>query len=504
MQKKLIYICTFAFVWVSLSAIAKPNKKAACADIEQINITDHGLLQEVKIQEVKEKYQEKCMTADDIKTVLRDVSNDLIESGYVTSRVYVEPKKSNDKVLNIGVTPGKVGESDFLSKGSILNMRDVEQEVEQVKRMRGYNAQSSIRPGTNDNESDVELHITKGNMLGGSVSVDNHGTKSNGINQGYVSLQSYNAIGIYDILTVDYKYGFNDSAKNMASETLTGGINVPYGYWLLKLHMSYFDYQKSIPGQFTDLQYTGSNYNYTGDIERLIHRNKDSKTHITGSLIFKDSSNYMKQNLLQASSRKLSVVGFKASHNRTLLGGSMNASLGTQRGVTFFGAKRDNGNEGAKAQFMKYFADASYAKALSIMDQNFIVDSSIHAQASPDKLFDSEQVGIGGMHSVRGFRETQFAGETGWYIVNNFAYTLPNTKFSDEIGNMQLYTGFDYGHIKKNQLNKSKQNSASGLTFGIRNTGKPVTIELAYEKPLHSTQAIKTNDILYFKLRVDF
>ncbi len=501
MMRKIAYILTCIFIIVSIETQALTAKPATCTYIEQVEIMDNGMINEFMLHQLQEQYSKRCLSRDDIRSLLSDVADLCIKNGYIMTRVYADPKKLDDNILKVHAVSGVVGNSGFIPRGTDLNIRDVEQESEQISRLKGYSAQAVITPSNNAGESDVIMRITPGEFLGGSASIDNHGTKSNGINQGDVFLQTYNALGAYDILTFDYKYGFNSSFERMASESAMGGIIIPYGYWTFKLHVSYFDYQRLLPGQYTDLQYTGNTYNYTGDIERVVRRDHKSKTIVAWSFILKDSKNFMSKTLLTSSSRKLSILGFKVSHTMKAYDGALSASLGAQQGIRFLGAEKDiPGSFGPKAQFTKYLLDALYAKYLSIAEQHIIWDSSLHIQASPNTLYDSEQIGIGGISSVRGFREAQFQGETGWYVMNNIAYTLPHIGVENSIGNIQVYLGADYGAIKKNKFNSLNQKNISGFALGARTVGKPLTLELAYEKPLHKPYNIRTNDLLYFKV----
>lgn len=500
----MIRLLTLLLILFAHCSSAKAPKPEECSFIDELNIIDNGLLNAFNVLELKREFEGRCLYTSDLSKLIISLAHYAIEYGYITPNVWIEPKKTRVKTLNIHIKPGIVGESTFLKKGSNLNMRDAEQELDNINRLPGYNAKIRLSPGIHENESDTIMHIEKGTLLSASLSTHNHGTKSNGVNQGDVHLASNNALGIYESLTFHYNYGFNKSLTSKASQTATGGIEIPYGYNMLKLHISYFDYQRHIPGSYSDLNYTGSNYNYTADLERIVHRNSNSKTMLKGSLILKDSSNYIRGILLDTSSRKLSVVGLTASHSRSGHWGMLNTSFGVQRGLRSFGAQKDDSASALRAQFTKYTVDASYTKGVNLMEQIFIANSSLHIQASPDRLFDSEHVAIGGMQTVRGFRDVESSGETGWYFRNDISYKIPELSGTPIAGDVQCFAGLDYGKIKKNRSKSSAVHDVSGMSLGMRNISQPVSLTLAYERPLLYPHKHTSKDLVYFKLSISF
>ncbi|MEE7526200.1 ShlB/FhaC/HecB family hemolysin secretion/activation protein, partial [Enterobacter roggenkampii] len=86
--------------------------------------------------------------------------------------------------------PGRVG--------GILNLRDIEQGMEQINRLRTDPVQIEILPGTQAGYSIVNLTAKPEFPLSASVSLDNSGQKSTGEDQLSGVLTANNMLGLAD------------------------------------------------------------------------------------------------------------------------------------------------------------------------------------------------------------------------------------------------------------------------------------------------------------------
>lgn len=109
-------------------------------------------------------------------------------------------------------------------------------------------------------------------------------------------------------------------------------------------------------------------------------------------------------------------------------------------------------------------------------------------QATTDRLMVSEQLGIGGFNTVRGFEERQANGDRGWFI-NNEAYTPPlkvlkRFSHSKSCCDELRFLGFwDIGAVYNVQAPEGENNSStlSGVGLGLRyHLGTTLTIKADY------------------------
>lgn len=114
--------------------------------------------------------------------------------GYVTTEVVVPEQDISKGTLVIKVIPGCIEDIRFTrpvawgtwrnafptSTGDILNLRDLEQGLEQMKRVANQDVSMKIVPGSKAHTSVVELTRTESAPITVGISVDNAGYKETG------------------------------------------------------------------------------------------------------------------------------------------------------------------------------------------------------------------------------------------------------------------------------------------------------------------------------------
>src|SRR3546814_15510791 len=73
-------------------------------------------------------------------------------------------------------------------------------------------------------------------------------------------------------------------------------------------------------------------------------------------------------------------------------------------------------NEAPRAQFEKWRFSLSYFNGFSLGKQRFTISSTLTAQVTGDTLYATEQFAVGGVYSVRGFREPSITNEEGFAV----------------------------------------------------------------------------------------
>src|SRR5690606_13476701 len=78
-------------------------------------------------------------------------------------------------------------------------------------------------------------------------------------------------------------------------------------------------------------------------------------------------------------------------------------------------------------QHNKYTLTASYLHPFQLLGERFSFDSVLSAQRSEDVLFSPQRFSLGGLYSVRGFKEQSVSGDSGYYLRNQLRWTRPIT-----------------------------------------------------------------------------
>ncbi len=139
------------------------------------------------------------------------ISDWYISRGYITSRAFLTEQdlsqgnyaswcwRGNYVISASTATPPRMLKMVFPGlEGKVLNLRDIEQGMEQINRLRSNPVQIEIVPDSEPGYSGVNLTATPEFPLSASVSLDNSGQKSTGENQLNGSLGGNNLLGVAD------------------------------------------------------------------------------------------------------------------------------------------------------------------------------------------------------------------------------------------------------------------------------------------------------------------
>lgn len=492
--------------------VCLPIKKIIFQDAVLLN-ADHNVRDALK----KPFLKKKCMNIIDIMSVVRVITNWYIDKGYITARAVPPEQDLSKGVLIIRVIEGRTEAVDIYDNGKPrsgldtafpriigkrLYIRDVEQGLDQINRLPTHRAKIRIEPGKKKGHSRlrVDTHKTSG-LITGTI-MDNYGLKSTGEYQTGGSISVNDLFGLYSSFNVNYKtskpFDFNDNE----SEEYAASLSIPFGYWTLFFSGSHFKYKTEFEGFFGESVSKGTSTSGTVELDRVLHRDRLSKTRLSAFVTYKDSENFIDQARQETSSQRLAVAGGRLSHNRRIFGGLMDVSVEGHFGAPMFGSLKDEDRLPgtlATAEFTKVVGSFSFYRPLRLGGLRFALQTRGYGQWSEQELFGSERISIGGLYSVRGFRDESISGDVGGYVRNELTVRVPNLlpeKARKVFGNMDLFAGYDLGWLQQDKRFNFERGKVSGLAAGARLYGGYLYGEVAYEKALDAPDFIQKEDEL--------
>jgi len=469
------------------------NGSKACLQIDEIIIQDITLISKKELDIITKPYLHKCDTMDEINTMVKKINNLYIEKAYVTSRAYIKPQDISKGNLTIAAMEGKI---EFVTgkgihtklvypfiEGDNLNLRDLEVGIEQLNRLQSMQATMGINPGEQKGYSQIVIQGKKvGSVVHGNLGVNNYGTNKSGKYQLSGSLGWDNPLGINDLLTLNLNTtNKQDKGNNSLGNSVSYAL--PVGRSYLEFSYSKFKYNQVVEGYSTDYDSKGTSETFQAKIEHKLFHNKKEKGKFDFSFLRKKNDNYLAGVFLDTSSNKLSIAKLGYTHNYTSKTWDGYATLNYYRGLDWF-----NATSGSKAKptFNKFTLDLSYNKKFPINLIPTQYNLSFHGQYAKEGIIGSEQIGVGGPYSVRGFKnEGQLSGNKGFYIRNELSF---NKKFED--GFISPYIGLDYGRINENK--QSYGGHILGAGIGARIGYKNFSLDIFTTKPI-----VDSNEITY-------
>ena len=502
--------------------------------ISKINLfDDENLLNEIEKENILSKYENKKLGSTDISNILVELTNRLIEKGYVTSTASLsENNNLNSETLNLKIISGKIekiilNEDDSLDKlkkyflvstkeEKVLNVRDLDTTTENFNYLEANNMTMEIIPSDKENYSIIKLKNEMKDKFTISLLTNNYGEDNqNGIWRGGTSINIDSPLGIGDrvyfsYMTVHKKKA--DRSWKRTTESLKPGEILPIGpkgydpakdtlpykreldLYNFRYTMKFRDYTLSLgssrsenissfytPTTIYDMETMSSSFSV--NLDKILWRNQKSKLNLGVGLKRKHNKSYIEDTLL--SDRILTIGDISLNGTTVFYGGIFGITLDYERGLRALGASNT-----PKAEFKKYSLNLNYYKPLT---KKLVYRFNTLTSYSKDVLYASEKQSIGGVGSVPGYhRRGNIMGDRAIEIENELSYKIID---SEKIGRLSPYISYSYGAIRNNK-NPSVYGKGyvSGTSIGLRYSMKYLDIDLAYAKALSHSSYIKPRD----------
>ncbi|WP_196043038.1 ShlB/FhaC/HecB family hemolysin secretion/activation protein, partial [Burkholderia pseudomallei] len=194
-------------------------------------------------------YAGQCVGKQGVDVLVKELSQAILARGYVTTRVLVPEQDLSAGTLKFSLIPGVIRHVRFADEklrgtwktafptgdGEVLNLRDLEQGLEQMKRVTSQDVSMQIVPGELPGESDVVLDVKRSKPWTVVASIDNSGTRATGKLQGNLSVGVDNPLGLNDMLNVGVSQDLEFGDKRLGSHGWNGFYSIPWGYWTATL-----------------------------------------------------------------------------------------------------------------------------------------------------------------------------------------------------------------------------------------------------------------------------
>ncbi|NKK74140.1 ShlB/FhaC/HecB family hemolysin secretion/activation protein [Rhizobium leguminosarum bv. viciae] len=479
----------------------------ACFDITRVEIDGVTLLSAQAIGKVTAPYGNRCVGLAEINAVLRDVTHLYIDHGYVTSRAYVPQQDiAKTRVLRLLVVEGtlsdiylngqKVAGNGSLATafpgliGRVVNIRDIEQGLDQMNRLQANDAKSAMLPGPKDGTSILNIENRPGRPWHVSLGNNNMGQESTGFSRSSASLGFDDLLDINDQWSFSYEHSGPDypwsNDGNGYGNSYSGNVSVPYGYSTVSLNGSWYQYESTVEGNFSSLETSGNSGQAGLGLDRVVLRDKDSITTVRSSLTYKQTNNFLLGNLIEVGSRRYTVGDIGISHSRRMFGGIWVFDVSYDKGLGLFDAvdPGDPGAGNADPRFSKFNATVSVTQPFQAAGRQFELTSLVSGQYSPDNLLGAEQISLGSYSNVRGTRESVLFGNNGMFSHNEIVWRTRSNESGGAaakvLGELRPYLGFDYGHVYAQKRFDISGGGLASWTIGTRAVGGTLNLDIGY------------------------
>ncbi len=234
-------------------------------------------------------YAGQCVGKHGLDMLIKGLSQAILARGYVTTRVLLPEQDLSTGTLKLSLIPGVIRHVRFADEklratwktafptgdGELLNLRDLEQGLEQMKRVTSQDVSMQIVPADVPGESDVVLDVKRGKPWTVVASIDNSGTRATGRLQGNLSLGIDNPLGLNDIFNIGVSQDLEFGDKRLGSHGWNGFYSIPWGYWTATLSAYTNTYYQQIAGVNQTFIASGNSKTIDFKLHRVLSRSQN-------------------------------------------------------------------------------------------------------------------------------------------------------------------------------------------------------------------------------------
>ena len=456
---------------------------------------------------IKDKLIDRCVGILGIQQFMNQVQNTLISKGMITSRVLAPAQDLETGLLTLNIVAGKVNNISLdtvdkstesvnlktvmpLRKGDLLNVRAIEQALENLQRLTSVQASFDISPAQNPGESNISVKWQQTKPWRVLLSADDSGADATGKYQGNIAYFYGNLFGLSDLV---YLSAGNDLHENqaLATHNYSAHYSVPFGYWQLDINASVSDYLQSIHGLNRPILYSGSSVSKDIALSRVVHRDSSSKTTLSFKAVTRSSDNYIDDVEVEIQRRSTSYGKLSLQHNRNFKKFSLTSELSYRQGTRWFGAEaapeESVGTATALTKLINFNLNVN--RPFAIGSRPIRWSAKFVSQWTTTKLTAQDKFNIGNRYSVRGFDGSQsLSADEGWYLQNEWAMKIAGN-------HSEAFIGIDIGKVYGNGSELLQGTKLAGAIVGVKGNKDKLSYQFFVATPLYKPNGFKAKAI---------
>ncbi|WP_172822938.1 ShlB/FhaC/HecB family hemolysin secretion/activation protein [Granulibacter bethesdensis] len=477
-----------------------------CIQVNRIEVKGADHLAPWQQQALASSFIQKCLSLGDLDKLINAFNKAYIDAGFVTSRAYLPQQDLSYGTVRIVAVEGHV--DSFLFKGqtsaqhekgafpglsgNILNLRDLEQGLEQMNRLPSWDARMHIAPGKTTGASIVVIETPHHGWLHGAAWIDNYGQQWTGRNTGHVLLRADDPLGMLDVWSAEYDHSVFPLQHSRNSSYAAFDVAIPYGYWTAFLDWRYASYTYPLVARSDTFKLAGDTLTWKAGLSRVLARGQISKTTLEFCYELKQVHSSINDVRLLTASEDLAALAIRLSYSRRMLGGQYFLTMGLQGGLPGFGTSLEIANPTATDPHAVYIRPSLDIDIYQPLPLRARLHNFIHADYANVHLYSPQSLQIGGIYTVRGFVNVGLIGDHGAYTRNDITWTLPRTglKNIDILsGKIETYIGLDAGWAESDaSLPGTRQalvrGQIAGAALGFRSLSGPVFWDISAQHAL--------------------
>ncbi|AEF54858.1 ShlB/FhaC/HecB family hemolysin secretion/activation protein [Marinomonas posidonica] len=474
-----------------VQSLPQPTEEEVCFVIDHLNID--GLLSDWALAQ-GEQYLGECVGFQTLKAYVRLINQKLLAEGYVTSRAVLPEQNIASHTVSVTIQEGVVERIVFpenyrffwqnalpIEEGKVLNLRDMEQAVEQLSRLQSQEVEFKIQPGTYPNASILVAELKQTKPWSMNASVDDSGSVSTGRYPLSINTTIDNFIGAQDAFTVSMSAAKEGAMGESNSQSFSW--TVPLGYGLFGYSNSRSDYRQITEGSVRSFELSGNSRDDKLSLDYVVLRNNKVKLTLNSALKTRLRRSYIEDAEIEAQRRNLTELSLGLGYRHFIGRNVFDFSLDVHQGIEdWLGADKldpDGDEETAQPDYRFYSLSVSLSSPFTVFGQSMSYTGRLFAQYADTAIYSLDWFSNGGRYTVRGFdSDESLSAEHGWRLKNDVTLPLKIMESS-----FSPYLGLDVGQVSGDGAEEETSRTLMGLTFGLKGQAMGMNYDLSVSEP---------------------
>lgn len=507
-------------------AISSSSKETLL--IKKVILEGNQLLSNDDLSEITNQIEGQSVTFTQIKTTTNQITALYRSRGFLTSRAYLPPQKVKSGVIRIQILEGKTGNIKIennrwfneriykeyfkdIHPDKPFEYQDLEKGLYFLNQKEDRQAKAFLTPGTEPGRTDITLKAEEKFPWHAGYEFNTRGSKLTHRARHMTTLRSSNFSGHDDT----FESGMS-LAEQAALRAGWASYSLPIHSTGTELGLSWNGAHSRLAKHLREFEIESDYLEITPTITQSILKHRTLKLDWFAGFEIKDSKSMIED--IKTSFDRMRVITIGPRFSKQDRWGKILASAEAHIGIGgFMGSlKKDDPNasrNGAGGSFVYY--SGSFAR-LQRLPLNSILILQSAGQWSPVTLTSLEQFRAGGMTSVRGYPESDSAGDRGFTTSAEFNFPVPfvpqnwvihfmNKKINEVV---RLVAFYDIGATENRSRQRptdEKNRFLMGAGFGTRiNLGNYFNLNLDFGYPIGDESTDKDRPQIHLSVKAGF
>lgn len=471
--------------------------EAITFELKKIVTDPSAVLTDAELDAIIKPYEGQQVKLSDIYDIVEKINALYNEKGYVTCRAFLPPQTITEGTVKLLLVEGRTGTATVsgnkytkakyitnrlhLARGEIANVKELNKDLLLFNATNSTQLRIMMKAGAEPGTTDYEITAYEPKRDTWTLFEDNAGSYTSGEYRTGLFFNTKSLSGNCDAFSLGTVYSQGTRAANAMYSRSLGRSGT-------KMNLLYStNAVKVVKGGYEDMIKGHANSYAIGFVQPVLV-NETSRSEV--SLDYNRQSSKtdwltprinMVDDKVQDVTLGYSLTNYGASH-------VFYQKHSYVRGYSKQEADMGTGSEPSNKHFGFYKFNGMYQKLYQAGQMwNLRADAQ---WSGSDGMVSSRQFYMGGMYSVRGYKENFLGGDSGFTFSAEYAVPVINK-------NTSAFTFFDYGHVYGNGQSDDQHHILSSVGLGLRSTinqyiSASLTLGIPLQREFVSETASKT------------